>query len=314
MHAMPSPKKLAAILFSTLLLILLISPLIAQANCIGVVTAGGGVDFWQKIEQGALQAGKDHNIKVIVRGPIDEADVRNQQLIIEQMISMGCKGLVLAPNSKDRILEVELLAKKGIPTVFIDRCFDYQDVTTVETDNFKAGELAAKSIIKQLKPNAKIAIFRFDKQVNSTTKREQGFITEIRRRGLTITIDEYLGTDMSESSVKAYQILSDNPDIDGIFTPNESTTLTLLNMRKRLTGGELMVQIGFDSHPSFKDSIESGELSGVLIQKPYEIGYKGVSSVLSLVNNDSIPQKIYTPVTLITKENLEDFSSQEKVP
>lgn len=298
-----------------ILLIFLLSSFsfLSRANCIGVVTAGGGVDFWQHVEDGALQAGKENNYKVIVRGPRDEADVQSQRLIIEQMLTIGCKGIVLAPNSESHIEKVKSLAKIGIPTVFIDRNFDYQDITTVQTNNYSAGAFAAQKLITQLKPNAKIALFRLDKDVDSTSKREEGFLAEIMKSKLQVIVDKYLGTDISEANLSAYQTLSENPNIDGIFTPNESTTLAVLNMRKRLPIKLEVLQIGFDSHPTFKASIESGELFGVIKQKPFLMGYLGIKSIISLLEKEDIPKRIDTPVSFISQQNLEKLDSDKSM-
>ena len=289
---------------------LLLFSLESFGTCIGVITAGGGVDFWQHVEKGAVHAGKESRYKVIVRGPKNETDIESQKLIIEQMVSLGCIGLVVAPNSIDRVKQIHQLEKSGIKAVFIDRNFDNNQIHTIKTNNIAAGALAAKELIPHLPANAKIAVFRLDKHIQSTSQRETGFINEIRKAGLDIIVDEYIGTDLSQASLKAYTILKENPNIDGVFTPNESSTLVVLNMRRKLLSAEGIIHVGFDTHPWFKTSLSNQELLGVVIQKPFQMGYLGVKSVLNLLEGKDIPLNIDTPVSFINKDNLKLFDSE----
>lgn len=278
--------------------------LTAHAECIGVVTAGGGEDFWQHIENGALQAGKDNNYKVIVRGPINETDFKNQALIIDQMVAVGCKALVLAPNNENHIEKVDLLAQQGIPVVLMDRDLGGSRISAIRTENVHAGRLAGKEMANRLKEHGKVAVFRFEPKVSSTNDRESGFIEEIKNAGLEIILDEYIGTDITDASLKAYQLLTLHPEIDGLFTPNESTTLAAINMRRRLPQGDKIIHIGFDTHPVFIEEIGAGFLAAIVIQTPFHIGYMAVQHALDALKGHQPPEKLYTPSVLITQENI----------
>lgn len=279
------------------------------ANCIGVVTAGGGVSFWQSVEAGALLAGKEFDIKVIVRGPKDEADTKSQELIIEQMIKMGCKGLVLAPNSKDHVNQAKDLIKNDIKVVFIDRNLDEESIHRVQTNNLLAGELAAHELIKHLEPKANIALLRLNKDVQFTSDRESGFKKTMEEAAFNIVVDSYIGINSSDAMTNAFQILKNHPEIDAVFTPNESTTVAVMQAKMRLASIKPILHIGFDSSESIKSSIEAGETLGVVVQQPYMMGYLGVQNVVNLLSGKEISMLQDTPVTFVTKENLKSFPS-----
>lgn len=298
-----SKPSLIAILLCLLTACLL--PLIAYADCIGVVTAGGGIDFWQHVENGAIQAGKDLNHRVIVRGPMNESDAKSQALIIEQMLHFGCNALVLAPNDEQHLQTIQTLADKGIPTIFVDRDPGGARVSAIKTKNLEAGRLAGKEMAKQLSPKSKVAIFRLDPKLSTTTDRELGFLEEMNKAGIEVIVDEYIGSDISNASLKAYQLLTLHPEINGLFTPNESTTLATLNMRRRLPQGENIVHIGFDTHPIFIEEIKSGFLTAIIIQTPFHMGYVAVQHALAALQGKQPPDKLFTPAVLISKENID---------
>lgn len=131
-----------------------------MAQCIAVITAGGGQTFWRDVREGAVQAGKELEIKVYVRGAIDESNIQGQKHLINTLMRQGCQGLVLAPNAKERKKDVAQLKHQGIPTVtvYVDRDIGGDRISVIKTDNFAAGELAGREMVKALK--GKVAVFR----------------------------------------------------------------------------------------------------------------------------------------------------------
>lgn len=281
----------------------------AAGRCIGVVTAGGGVDYWQHVEQGALAAGKDLDIQIIVRGAKKEKDARSQAQIIDQMADAGCTGLVIAPNSPERIAQVEALARRNITSVFIDRDLGGSRAAVIMTDNFAAGQLAAREMLLYLKPGSNIGILRLDPEVQSTSERERGFIQAIEAAGHRIVLDDYLGADDTLATQNAYQDLLGMRGVHGIFTPNESTTLSVLNMRQRVATARNIVHVGFDANPVFREHIAQGRLNAIVVQDPHRMGYEAVETVYKIMQKQHFAQRIHTPTRVINQLNLNASAS-----
>ncbi|MCP4326153.1 MAG: hypothetical protein GY951_00270 [Psychromonas sp.] len=72
-----------------LFLYLLLMSINLQVECIGVITAGGGKDFWTQVKRGSLQAGKNLGVTVYVSGANDELDTVSQGIIIEKILAKG---------------------------------------------------------------------------------------------------------------------------------------------------------------------------------------------------------------------------------
>ena len=276
----------------------------AWAECVGVVTAGGGQRFWGDVIKGANQAGKELGIEIHARGAVDEANVEGQRYIIESTMKFGCEGLVLAPNSKDRIKDVAQLKAQGIPTVFIDRDIGGDRISVIKTENFSAGEKAGIEMAKALGGKGKIALLRFNEDVVSTTARENGFIKGATGGGLEIVVDQYIGTMVGEARTEAYRILKGLKRIDGIFTPNESTSLGVIKALERLNKAGNVVHIGFDSHKVMIESLKSQHIYGFIVQSPFQMGYQGVHTVYRAMHGKDIKQEVYTDVVFINRENI----------
>lgn len=89
----------------------------AQADCVGLITAGGGYDFWEEVERGAEAAAAELGLTVFTRGTGDEINVQGQAALIDRVSNLGCRGLVLAPNSVTHLESIATLKAEGIPTV-----------------------------------------------------------------------------------------------------------------------------------------------------------------------------------------------------
>ena len=92
----------------------------APGYCLGVVAAGT-LPFWEQVEVGARQAGKELGLNVHFRGPNHEGRVTTQLEMINWMLEQGCKALVIAPSGPEVAPRVQQLAGSGINTVYFDR-------------------------------------------------------------------------------------------------------------------------------------------------------------------------------------------------
>lgn len=283
----------------------------AAAECIGVVTAGGGQGYWRSVIKGAVQAGRELDIRIYGRGAIDESNVTGQGRIIETAIKLGCTGLVLAPNSEDQKKVVSQLKEQGIPTVYIDRDIGGDRVSVIKTDNFVAGENAAMEMAKALRDKGKIALLRMNENVVATTSRENGFIKAATSKGLEIVIDQYIGTRIGDARNKAYEILKESPDIDGIFTPNESTTVAVIKALEKLEKSGKVLHIGFDAPQIVINALKSHHIYGFIVQNPFQMGYQGVYTVHDALHGKVVEQEVNTDAVFISRENINHAQIKE---
>lgn len=291
-----------------LLALALALPALGQArDCIGVVPAGGGYAFWDAVSAGARKAGRELGVDIYFRGPNDEADTESQRLIINKVVELHCKALVLAPNSPTRAGDVAALLEKGIPTVYIDRDAGQSQVAAViATDNYLAGKLAAMEMSKALQGHGRVVVLRMSKNVVSTSEREQGFIETARKLGLTVLDGHYIGTTIGKERDRVEQVLGSlHGRVDGIFTPNESTTVsTLLTLRRLKVEGHV-VHIGFDAGKLPVDALRAGDLYGLVVQQPFEMGYQGVRTVYRKLHGETIsPSHVALDVVFVTRANM----------
>ncbi len=283
----------------------LLMPIMAMAEeCLAVVISGSELrPFWSEVIQGAERAGSELGIRLYIRGTINDKDSNGQKIILHRFINEhGCRGVVIAPSDPSRNEDISLFKSKGIPTVYIDRDTGGERIASVTTDNYAAGQLAAAKMADAVGRGGKVALFRLEKGVASTDAREDGFLYEAKKRGLDIVADPYLGTRVGDARSMARKTLQNINNLDGIFTPNDTTTIGTIIAREVLKKHKNVVHIGFDDDPFIMESLNKGKLLGYITQSPYEIGYQGVYAVYQAMDGQMPEEEIHTPVVYVDEK------------
>lgn len=287
----------------------------AQAReCVAVITAGTGHHFWRAIEAGALQAGNELGVDIFFRVLYDDTSVDAQEQLLREALEKQCIGVVLAPNSSEHRKTLDLFRQKKLPIVLIDRSMALGAVyAQVMTNNYRAGQQAAREMVARLRGEGSVTVLRLKPGVASTDAREQGFLDEIKNSSLTLLPPVYIGTGIVEirhnADIYFQQHIS---ELDGLFTPNEATTLGVMAEIKRKGHEKRLVHIGFDYNRYLIQGLASGEIDGLLLQQPHAIGFRGVKLVMEAHKGKPAPNEVlYTPVFYLTTENMHSTQAKQ---
>lgn len=283
---------------------------------IAVIPKGVTHEFWKSIHAGAVKAGLEFDVDILWKGPQKEDDRAQQITVVEDFISRGVDGIVLAPLDDRALMRpVRDAVRENIPVVIIDSGLQGSDyLCFVATDNYKGGTMAAERMGELLEGKGKIFLIRYQEGSASTTKRENGFRDTIRNNFSEIeflTDDQYAGTTTESAYQLTENLLSRFPDVEGIFCPNESTTFgTLRALQESGLAGKIKF-VGFDSSPKLVQGLQDGEIHGLILQDPLNMGYLGVKQMVFYLEGKEIEKRVDTGVYLITRENMDEPRSRE---
>lgn len=279
---------------------------------IAVIPMGTTHVYWKSVEAGARKAGKEMDVDIQWKGPLKESDRAGQIGIVEQFVSEGTSAIVLAPLDNAALVKpVRSAADKKIPVVIIDSPLkgepgkDYASL--VATDNEKGGSLAGERMVKLLGGKGKVVMLRYAEGAASTHAREEGFLSVVKKApGITIISDNrYAGATAGEAKDSAMNMVDKLQEADGIYSPNESSTLgMLLALRQSGLAGKKKF-VGFDTSPQLIEGLKKGEINALIAQNPTKMGYEGVKTAIAAVRGEKFPTKIDTGVVVIDKDNLE---------
>jgi len=237
--------------------------------------------------------------------------------VVEGFLSQGVSGLVLAPlDEKALVRPVEEAKRAGIPTVVIDSGLASTEIVSfVATDNVKGGELAADRMGALLGGKGKVLLLRYQEGSASTTEREVGFLNRLKEKfpGITlISSDQYAGPTRDTGKRASENLLNRYAnDIQGVFCVNESSTHGMLLALQDIGKAGKISFIGFDASQTFIDAIEAGQMHGLVVQNPMNMGYLGVLRMVDHLQGKPVDKRIDTGVWMITKENLSEPATAE---
>lgn len=283
---------------------------------IAVIPKGTSHIFWQSIRAGAERAGKELGVEIIWRGPLREDDRDSQVSEVEGFVSRGVSGIVLAPLDETALQGPVADAKqRNIPVVIFDSGLKGSDyVSFVATDNIKGGELGGDRLAEAVNGKGKVILLRYAEGHDSTAKREQGFLDAMKKHsGIeVVSSNQYVGADVEGAYKRAEAILSSykKPDgslgIDGIFTPNESSTFATLRVLQDNGWAGKVKFVGFDSSDNMVKGLRDGVLDGLVVQDPVKMGYLGVKTIVAHIKGQPIEKRIDTGVHVVTPANMNE--------
>ena len=272
-------------------------------------------EFWKSIHAGSNKAAAELNaqgteIEVIWKGPLREDDREQQIQVVEGFAAQGVSGIVLAPlDNRALVRPVADARRAGVPTVIIDSGLESDEISFVATDNRKGGTLAADRMGQLLGGKGKVLVLRYAEGSASTTERESGFIEQLKAKFPDIEIvsmDQYAGATRDTAKRASENLLNRYGDqVQGIFTPNESSTAGMLLALEDIGKAGKVSFVGFDVSQRFIDALNSGQLHGIVVQNPFNMGYLGVKTMVDNLLGRTVEKKIDTGVMLVTKENME---------
>ena len=280
---------------------------------IAVIPKGTTHVFWKSVEAGARQAGQELGVEVIWKGPLKENDRAQQIQVVQQFISQNVAGIALAPlDSKALLGTVRSAAQKRIPVVIFDSALEGQVgrdfISFVATDNREGGRLAGEKMAELLDRKGKVVLLRYMVGSASTTNREAGFLEAIAKYpDMEVIVDNrYAGATAGEAKTAALNLLDKIREADGVFCPNESSTLgMLLALRQEGLAGMLRF-VGFDASPPLVAGLRTGEIDALIVQNPRKMGYLAVKTLVDHLDGKPVEQRIDTGVAVVTRHNMND--------
>ncbi len=288
---------------------------------IAVIPKGTSHVFWQSIHAGAEKAAQELGVEVIWRGPLREDDRASQIAEVEGFITRGVSGIVLAPLDEAALVgPVSEAARAKIPVVIIDSGLKGTDyVSFVATDNRKGGTLAGEGLAKMLPQGGKVVMLRYAEGSASTNDREEGFLEEIgKHKNIEVlSSNQYGGADVEGAYKRGEAMLHTfrRPDgslaVDGIFTPNESTTLAMLRVLADSGWAGKVKFVGFDASDSLVKGMSDGHIDALVLQNPVNMGYLGVKTMVDHLQGRPVEKRIDTGVQLVTRDRMNDPAVKE---
>lgn len=270
-------------------------------------TTGPHMEFWQIVRAGIQAAAREFDVEPNIVGPRWERDIDRQIEILSDVIAEEPDAILLAASDYNRLVPLaEEASARGITIVTLDSALNSEvPVSFVATDNVAAGLLAGEEIDRLVDSRASIALVSHIRGVATAIDREQGVRDALEHRDP----DTILGTYYSQNDPDlAYQIVSElvngTANLGGIVAMNENSTVGAGRALRDLGVSDGIHLVGFDNSQEEIEFLEDGVVAALIVQRPFNMGYLGIRTVVQALRGGRIDPVIYTDAVLVRRSDM----------
>ena len=267
--------------------------------------------FWLAVIRGAEKAAAEHNVTLLVQSPTRESDVSMQVDLVNTLRTEGAAGMMLAPLNDESLLRP--VKEFGKPVVIMDSplagTVGEDFASFVGTENETAGALGAEALAAALGDNKKVVMLRYLEGSASTEQRESGFLEGVGALEV-VSSNQYAGAGISEAQAKAAAMADTLSEVGGVFTPNQPSSIGMLNFLRDSGLAGKTAFVAFDASIELVAGLVAGEVSAIVVQDPETMGQKAVTTMIDVVAGKTVAPHVDTGAVIVTKENLSDARVQ----
>lgn len=261
-----------------------------QTNLIGILLPTVANPFFGELSVALERRLYQQHYKVLIGNSMNDSD--KEQDYLEQLLNKQIDGLIVGTHNRG----IREYQEMNLPVVAIDRMVN-TDIPIVAADNYAGGKLATELLLKG--GATKIIHVNGPKKLAvAAHRRREAYEDVMRLHGLTpITYEIDFNIAESDKKAQLQQIFSDYPDVEGIFSSNDTDAALLLQiaaeMGRRVPDDFRL--IGFDGTQIVRELLP--QLT-TIIQPIDEIATQAVSTLQRRIRGEQTDHEIILPVKL----------------
>jgi len=264
--------------------------------------------FYEVINNEIKKEIEAHGDTLVTLDPALDKNKQNEQ--IYYFIKEKVNAIFLTPIDYKAVEPALKKAKEAnIPVIVIDAPVNNTEYVscTIVSDNYDAGVQCAKDMMKKRK-SANIILLEH-LSAKSAVDRIQGFKDTIQSYPQYKIINSRNCEGQIELAFPATEeMLKQTPNVDVIMALNDPSAMGALAALEAHHKTKDTLVYGVDGTPDCKNLINNESMSGTSAQYPILFGEKAIEIGYRILDHEQIEKEIIVPVTLITKDNINEFN------
>ena len=278
---------------------------------IGVTYMTMNNDFYKTLNAELEKKTNQQGSRLYVRDP--ELDEGKQSQQIDFFVKEKVNVIVINPvksNSPSIISSLQKAKKAGIKIIVVDAPVSKEVAvdTTIVSDNYQAGVLIAKDMMKRL-PAANILLLEHRNAV-SAMDRIRGFVETIKNQPQykIISQKETLGQ-TEEAMPQVKSALDEGMDFNVVMALNDRAAIGALAAIKNNGLNRKLSIYGVDGSPDIKNFLATtNDIEGTVAQSPIQMGRKVAQVIELMQEGKSYDSQYLIPVHLVNRDNISQYT------
>lgn len=269
--------------------------------------------FFNQMNAGAEAAATEMGDELVIFNANNDPAAQNSA--IETYIQQGVDGIIVVAIDVNGIMPaVQQAADAGIPVIAVDAVLpEGPHAAQVGVNNESAGADMGNFFLDYLASDmggaAKIGIVG---ALNSSIQniRQAGFVETISGQDGVTEAGVVDGQNVQDLALTAAEnLITANPDLTAIYATGEPALLGAVAAVESQGKQDSVKIFGWDLTAQAINGIDQGYVAAVIQQDPAAMGAAAVEALNTLVEGGTVDASIAVPVTIVTKENVDDFRS-----
>ena len=283
----------------------------AASQTIALVQINQQALFFNEINRGAEDAAKAGGAELVIFNANNDPAAQNNA--IETYIGQEVDALIVVAIDTNGIMPaVQQAADAGIPVIAVDAVLpEGPQLAQVGVNNHGAGVLIGETMRKhvdaEMGGKAELGIVG---ALNSTIQniRQQGFEETVAGHDGITMLGVVDGRNVQDNAMSAAEnLFTANPTMNAVYATGEPALIGAVAAVQAQGLQDQIKVFGWDLTSHSIEGIDQGFVVAVVQQSPFGMGKSAVEASLAAIKGESVEKVIDVPVTIVTKDNVDQF-------
>jgi ABC-type sugar transport system substrate-binding protein len=289
---------------------------------IGALTKSLANPYFLRMKEGYDYAQKKLGVEIVFGStPKEEADVEQLNILQSWLTEGSFEGFVVTPFRPTSLNTVLMMvSQRTLPIINIDELIpedaatadSIKIATRIASNNVEAGRLQAQLVLNSVPKGSEVAIIEGDPGTVSSRDRVTGFTNAAKEAGLVVIASQPANWNRNKAYELAKIIIKVAPNLRAICAANDDMALGVVRAVQEAGAAGKVIVVSVDGIPDAIDAVKQGSLAGTVAQYPDAMAYLAIETMVKTLKGEAVPEKIDSPIKLITKENLSDAGNYFK--
>jgi ribose transport system substrate-binding protein len=279
----------------------------AKSYTIGVLEPNMAIPHFVAQAYGFVDEAEKLGLKVIMYDAGEHKNVAKQVAQMEDLIANKVDVICIVPGtSVTAMAQIDQAIAAGIPVVNVNIMSENPKVLgRIRSDDYEQGRLQGEFIAKALNGKGNVVMMNGVSGVSAFVSRAKGFQDFVAKYPDIKILSEQWTPNATDRGLKLMEDWSQTfPKIDAVYTGADRLAIgaaQALRAQGKKPGDVVITTV--DYNDDTERFVREGWISAAMAQSPVVMGRWGVRVALLALQKQPIPDKLFTPNSVITKSN-----------
>jgi len=278
-----------------------------KSYTIGVLEPNMAIPHFVAQAYGFVDEAEKLGMKVIMYDAGEHKNVAKQVSQMEDLIANKVDVICIVPGTTvTAMAQIDQAIAAGIPVVNVNIMSENQKVLgRIRSDDYEQGRLQGEFIVKALKGKGNVVMMNGVSGNSAFINRAKGFQEYVAKYPDIKILSEQWTPNATDRGLKLMEDWSQTfPKIDAVFSGADRLAIgaaQALRAQGKKPGDVVITTV--DYNDDTERFVREGWISAAMAQSPVLMGRWGVRVALAALQKQPIPEKLFTPNFVMTKDN-----------